>query len=104
MKTITLAGQSFQISALPIIGLKVVGPRLHFIESIGTGDWSPEAVDALVDGVWYGVKRNHPEVTREFIENNIDIHNMKAVLDAFAEVNTAPKSRGASSGKSQARK
>jgi len=86
-KTIVLGGQAFTLSAVPAVGLKKIGPNLQLIGS----DFSEASIDALVDAIYYGVKRNHPDVTRDFVEMNIDVTNIGEVVDVFAEVNTVKR-------------
>jgi hypothetical protein len=91
-KKITVGGQEFTLSAVPAIGLKKIGPRMQLIGSTA----SEEAIDALVDAIYYGVKRNHPEAERDHFEWNIDVTNVQELVEAFAEVNTvAPRAEGA---------
>lgn len=82
-KVITLGGEKFTLSAVPLIGLAKLGEKITLIGK----DFSEDSVEALIDGVYFGVKRNHPEVERSFFEWNIDTSNLKEVLSAFVEVN-----------------
>lgn len=88
---IKIGGKDFQLSPVPLVGLAKLGSR---IELIGQ-EFTDESAQALIDGIYFGIKRNHPEVEREFFEWNIDTSNLKEVLTAFVEVNKsteAPKS------------
>jgi len=98
VKKVTLGGVEYTLSALPLIGLSAIGKNLDLIGDNNSAD----GVQALIDGIWYGIKRNHPDVPREIVEWNIDTHNYKDILEAFTLVNKT-KDRGAS-GKPPARK
>ena len=89
MKKVTLGGVEYTLSALPLIGLSVIGNKLDLIGDAN----SAEGIQALVDGIWYGLRRNHPEIERETVEWNIDTQNFAEILKAFTEVNN-PKDRG----------
>jgi hypothetical protein len=86
-KRITVGEKEFMLYPCPIIGLVAIGAK--FAE-IGTG--SVNGTEALVDGIYYGVKRglqDDPAVTRTFFEWNIDSTNAAELIQAFAEVNGA---------------
>ena len=89
MKKVTLGGVEYTLSALPLIGLSAIGKNLDLIGDNNSAD----GVQALIDGIWFGIKRNHPDVPT---------HNYKDILEAFTLVNKT-KDRGAS-GKPPARK
>lgn len=96
-KSITVGGRDFQLHPCPAIGLQAIGANFT---KIGT---STEAgLDALVDGIYYGVKRGaqgDAAVTREFFAWNIDATNVLELTQAFAEVNGAsPKPAGEAPG------
>lgn len=82
---VTLGGKEFTLSPVPAVGLKHIGPK---IKLIGASD-SEDAIDALVDGLYFGIKRNHKDVDREFVEWNLDVTNMRDLIEKFVEVNTA---------------
>lgn len=90
-KKITLGGQDFDLLPCPAIGLKEIGRNFT---QIGLG--SEAGIDALITGIYYGVKRGLPSedkaFTREFVEWNIDSTNLEELAAAFSEVNNAAKS------------
>ncbi|MDD5247817.1 MAG: hypothetical protein PHY45_02460 [Rhodocyclaceae bacterium] len=81
---IKLGGQVFTLSAVPVVGIKAIG--LDNLKLIGMGI-SDQSIDALIGAVYYGLKRNHADMTREFVEMNIDALNMEEIVSAFAAVN-----------------
>lgn len=90
-KQITLAGEKYTLAPVPLSGLAAVGEKLALI---GT-EISAEAAGALVECVWRGLRRNHPEVTREFVDENIDTRNSAEIIAAFVSVNGfVPKDAG----------
>ena len=86
-RKITVGGREFTLLPCPAIGLKAIGS--NFME-IGTG--SQAGIDALVDGIYYGVKRgalDDATITRDHFLWNIDPPNAAELTQAFAEVNGA---------------
>ena len=80
---INIGGKNFELSPVPLVGLAKLGNRIGLIGQ----EFTDDSAQALIDGVYYGIKRNHPEVEREFLEWNIDASNLKEILSAFIEVN-----------------
>ena len=99
MSKITLGKKEFELSPIPLKGLVALEGRLHLIGK----DFSQDSADALVDGIYYGLKRNHPEIDRELVELNIDATNLNQVLTAFVQVNNFAKA-AENTGKPKARK
>ena len=86
-RQITVGEREFTLHACPAIGLAAIGGT--FAE-IGTG--SNAGLEALTDGIYYGVKRGaqaDATITRDFFAWNIDATNVGALIEAFAEVNGA---------------
>ena len=95
-RKIHLGGKEFTLLPCPAIGLKEIGRNFS---QIGTG--SEAGVDALTNGIYFGVKRGIPtdkEFTREFVEWNVDATNIEELTNAFAEVNNATPSGGSPQG------
>lgn len=84
-KKITVGDREFNLLPCPSIGLKVIGRNLR---EIGTP--TDAGINALVDGIYYGVKRGAMDdatITRDYFEWNIDAANVNDLMLAFAEVN-----------------
>lgn len=97
-KTIVLGGEKFRLLPCPAIGLKTIGRNFALI-----GSNNEAGIDALIDGIWYGVTRGLPSearaaFTREFVEWNIDATNLAELAEAFAEANSAVRTEGAGAG------
>lgn len=91
-KSINLGGQDYVLPPCPLSGLAKLGDRLKLI---GTG-MSEEAIESLTDGIFFSLRRNYPEIKREFVHDNIDLLNIHAVVDAFIAVNGFQKAVEAS--------
>lgn len=96
-KEIMLGEKKYSLLPCPAIGLKAIGRNFSLI-----GSANEVGIDALTDGIYYGVKRGLPkddtEFTREFVEWNIDPTNLEELAQAFADVNNAVKAGASPSG------
>lgn len=81
---ITLGGATFTLPPLPLARLKHLGVLLT-----GGDPSDPESgyTDALTDAVYYSLRRNYPDISRELVEDNIDLVNFQDVLQKFMKVN-----------------
>ena len=82
---ITIADQEFTLSSIPLVGMVKI---INHIDKVGQ-EFNADTVDALIDGLYFGVKRNHPEVNRELFEWNIDASNIGVLLKAFQDLNAS---------------
>ena len=62
-------------------------PKLKAV--LSGGDFSADEgySNALVDAVYYSLRRNYPTVGREQVAENIDMTNFRGVMDAFMKAN-----------------
>lgn len=97
-KTITLGGQTYTLAPTPFVRMVALQSRLATLSS----GMSEEGAQALIDGLWHGLRRNHPELERQFVEDNLDATNMTVISNAFAEVNQLGQSGEGAPGESAA--
>lgn len=86
-KQIRVGGREFTLLPCPAIGLQAIGANFTQI-----GNGSTVGLEALIDGIYYGVKRGARDdatITRDFFAWNIDATNVGDLITAFAEVNGA---------------
>jgi hypothetical protein len=91
-KAIKLGGRDFTLLPVPAIGHKAI--RENFAK---IGSQSIEGIDALIDAVYYGVKRGILEdatFTRDFVAWNIDVTNGHELIQAVVELNRAARKEG----------
>lgn len=84
---ITLGEREFTLLPCPAVGLKAIGRNFR---EIGTN--SEAGIDALIDCIYYGIKRaapNDADITRDFVEWNLDATNMEPLSIVVAQVNKA---------------
>lgn len=88
-KEITLSGKVYTLPPIPLIGMAKLGPRFS---SIGK-DFSEDSVGALADAIFFSLKRNYPEISRDLVEQNIDLTNLTEITTAFVEVNNLTEAK-----------
>jgi hypothetical protein len=80
-KTITLAGTDYTLPALPIGKISLLPKLFHNpLENEEVGG-------ALIESIFYSLRRNYPNIEKHTVEDGIDLINFGAVLAAFTEVN-----------------
>lgn len=79
---ITLGDKSYVVPAISLGKLKLLQPRLGKLNLGSGGMPSPEDLDTVIDMTLAAVKRNYPDAQREDLEDEIDIRNMKMVVEA----------------------
>lgn len=77
---------TFIIAPTPLIKLAEYR-ELFKLDKIET----PEGLRALVNAIYWGARRAGAQVTLEWLELNVDVHNSPALFDAFREVNELTK-------------
>lgn len=82
-KEISLGDLKLVVPAISLGKLKALQPRLAKLDLSG-GMPSPDDLDTIVDMALAALQRNYPEMTREDLEDLIDLGNMKQVIDAVA--------------------
>lgn len=71
-------GQDYIVPAL-----NVKGARKHAEAIIGVGVLKPiDQLSSIVDITLSAIQRNYPDVTQDFMENWLDLRNMREVFDA----------------------
>lgn len=97
-KTITLGGQTLTLAPTPFVRMVALQSQLATLAN----GMSEAGAQALIDGLWHGLRRNHPDLSREFVEDNLDATNMPAISAAFAEVNQLGKTEESAPGETPA--
>lgn len=94
---ITILGVEYTLAPVPLIKMPEVQPLLK------GGNFMTDAsyTSALVSGIFFGLRRNHPQVTREMVEDNLDNTTLKPWMHAFLEAN-GMQSGGTGSGETPA--
>lgn len=78
---ITLNGEKYTLPPLPLVRM----PKIKAI--MEGGDMSDEFVDTFADAIHWSLLRNHPDLDRGVVADNLDMTNWKDVLAAFMKVN-----------------
>ena len=80
---VTLGGRGYELRPLNVKALKSVGNRLHLLDDIGTA----EGLDVLVDVLFYGIQRNDPTITRDYVETELEMADIPKAVEAIREAN-----------------
>lgn len=81
-ETILLGGESLVLPPLPLIKFKTIEPILGSDKG-----FSEEYLTAFNNAVFYSLRRNYPQITQDFIVENVDLVNFPKILSAFLSVN-----------------
>lgn len=82
---LNLGGRDFIVPPLNIKALRILGPRFNQLQKIAdSGDlaemFNGDNLDTLVDVVHAAIVRNYPDVTREEMEDLIDLANLQPLF------------------------
>lgn len=81
--TVVLGGDDYIVPPLNIKGLRKLGPKLKGLEGLGSsGIPTDQEYDLIVEVVELALRRNYPDLSRETLEDIIDMRNMYEVLGA----------------------
>lgn len=78
---IALNGQDFIIPPLNLGSLEVMQERLQKYR----GAFDAESIKTVLDAAHAALKRNYPDMTREFIGEHIDLANMHDIMAAIMD-------------------
>lgn len=80
---------------VPPLNLKGVKRAQVLMPLLAEEESSAATVDAAIEIVQLAVNRNYPEVTREQLEDDIDLGNLMALVEAvLAVAGFSPKAKG----------
>jgi hypothetical protein len=82
-ENIELADISYVLPPLPLAYMAKADVLLRGMSTAQTQEYA----DAFADVVFYSLRRNYPDISRETVADNIDLKNFKVILDAFTVVN-----------------
>lgn len=81
--TLNMGGRDFTIAPLTLRALRELTPQLEALTTMRLDEMpKPEQLGAVVDVVWSAVKRNHQEITREQVEEMLDLGNLQPAIEA----------------------
>lgn len=83
-KSLTIEGVTFDVAPTPLV--KLLKGRQHMASGQGG---TPEAMEALVEAIFWGARRAGSKITLEWLLENVDQHNMAEVLAVFRELNVS---------------
>lgn len=78
---IKMGGKEYEVPALSFGQLRRLMPKIESLSSLGA-TVTAEQMDAIGELVFEALKRNYPDITREAVEDMIDLRNAGAVIAA----------------------
>lgn len=80
---VALGGVDYTVPPLALGALKVCLPKLNAVMQ-AKGDFTVEVIDGFVDVALAALRRNYPDLSREALEQELDLGNMGDVMAAIA--------------------
>ena len=77
--TVTLGGQSF---VMPPLNFKALKKYLPAIGKFQSNKVTVEQMGLMTEVIQSALVRNYPDVTQDFIEENLDLRNMTGIFEA----------------------
>ena len=94
---LTLGGREFVALPLNLKALRELAPRFPVLTGMGDVPTGPQ-IDVVSDIVYSALLRNHPDLTRDELEELLDLENLaralQAVMGAPQVVGTPEVTRG----------
>ncbi len=83
--TIKLGGKTYVIPPLNFARLKKLREELSILSAANTSGigMSPELLDASITVILSALNRNYPDMTRDEVEELIDLRNMQEIMAAI---------------------
>ena len=88
---IALGGQTFTVAPMNMKTLQIVTPLLGSLRGIEGGGLTQENIQNIVTIIQLAINRNHPDVTFDFVNENMDLVNMGGLLEAAMKVSGLQK-------------
>lgn len=79
---IDFGGEEYVCPPLSLGSLEVLQDQLEKF----TGGADSESVKTVIDATFAAMKRNYPQITREFIAETVDLGNMQDVMLAVMDI------------------
>lgn len=82
---VDLGGKSFIIPPLNMKSLRILGPKFTALQAAlagGAMSLDNETIDTLVDTIHSAMIRNYPSITRDEIEDLVDLGSLPQVFQA----------------------
>jgi hypothetical protein len=95
-RIVSLAGVAYTIAALSVRDLKRLRPKLDSLTSL-SGLPTIEQWDDILEILLAAFQRNYPEVTREQLEELVDLSNFAVLISSVMGSAEAPARAGAAS-------
>jgi hypothetical protein len=82
---VNLGGRDFVVPPLNLRALRILGPRFaELSQNAVAGVIGPDQIDTMIEVVHAAMVRNYPEITKEELEDLLDMGNIARVFQAVA--------------------
>ena len=80
-----IGNKHFEVLPLNLKSLKRLAEKgyLQKLTTVGSNALDAEQLEAVVQTVTIALQRNYPDVTSEFIEENVEVHDIGNVLNTI---------------------
>jgi hypothetical protein len=80
--SVRLSGRDLMIPPLTLGQVKRLTPLIEKIAVQGENLGGPEALDACVEVIHAAIKRNYPDMTKDEVEDLVDLRNVHEAISA----------------------
>jgi hypothetical protein len=87
---LTIEGVTFDVAPTPVVKLAAVWPLIRTAEGLQ----SEGGQAAVISAVFWGARRAKAQITEEWLQENVDVHNFRDVFDVFTDLNVLSTKKG----------
>ncbi|OGW51751.1 MAG: hypothetical protein A2Y81_12740 [Nitrospirae bacterium RBG_13_43_8] len=78
-----IGDKEFVVSALNFKQVRELRPLFKKLQDLQGGEnVDSEQLDAMIEIVHQGLQRNYPDITKEELEENLDMQNIQGIINA----------------------
>jgi len=97
---LNLGGKIYVCPPLNFKSLRIIRPKLAMLTS-GTSIPNEEQLDGVIDVVQLALQRNYPDITREELEEVVDLDNLKDIIAVVMGVSGLERELPTDAGKAE---
>jgi hypothetical protein len=83
--TVTIGGKHFEVKPLNLKSLKKLAEKgyLQKLSTIGNAALDSDQLEAVIQTITVTLNRSYPDVTAEWVEDNVEVQDIAVVLTAI---------------------
>ncbi len=78
---VAIGGDNFIVPPLNLKSLRLMQDRLANFK----GGFDPASTEIVVDAAYAALLRNYPEISKDWLEENIDVANMQEIMESVMD-------------------